>query len=234
MTIQKIFKEQIDEEVHSSFLKYGRGEYKNKFLLEAKKQTKGYTIKTGPEYVNYLVKKCLEKANEKTHITGIIVSTTDLREEIPFEIKKASNFQGIRKFQIDTEITKEDITNIIEKHPRAFYALSFKGEDFQIKTKAKAPTSGKPGKESDEGPKADFTTLKTSDETIIKELFFDINEFKETKINHTIHITDIIYPKGYETMKPTEIREQSKRKGTIKRNITTDGKTTTTEKEFVA
>ena len=38
MTIKKIFEGVFDEGVHSDFLKFGRGEYKNKFLLEGKRQ----------------------------------------------------------------------------------------------------------------------------------------------------------------------------------------------------
>ena len=38
MIIKKIFDGQPDEEVHSDFLKFGKGEYRNKFLVEAKRQ----------------------------------------------------------------------------------------------------------------------------------------------------------------------------------------------------
>ena len=37
MVVKKIFDGVSDDEVHSDFLKFGRGEYKNKYLLEGKR-----------------------------------------------------------------------------------------------------------------------------------------------------------------------------------------------------
>ena len=59
---KKIFDSVFDDEVHNSFLKFGRGEYKEKFLLEGKKQSSKWAIKTGPEFANALVRSCLQKA----------------------------------------------------------------------------------------------------------------------------------------------------------------------------
>ncbi|MFH1451657.1 MAG: hypothetical protein ABIF88_00600 [archaeon] len=234
MTIKKIFSGIYDDEVHSDFLKFGRGEYKDRYLLEGKRQANKWAIKTGPEYVNYLVRKCLEKISGEVSVGGIIVSTTDLRNEFNFEIVKAGNFQGIRKFQIDTIINPSEILALMEKYPRAFYALSFKGEDFVLKVKAKAPKSAKPGKENEDGPKAEFCSLKTNDKELVDELFFDFHDFKEIKINHSIKVEDIVYPDNIDRLKPTEIREQSKRKGVVIRQVTVDGVEKVSESEFVA
>ena len=65
MVVKKIFDGVFDEEVHLSFLKFGRGEYKNKFLLEGKKQKSKWAIKTGAEFANFLVRKCLEKVPDR-------------------------------------------------------------------------------------------------------------------------------------------------------------------------
>jgi len=234
MTIKKVFDGQIDEEVHSDFLKFGRGEYKDRFLLEGKKQASKWAIKTGPEFVNILVKRCLEKSGETVDVKGIIVSTFDLRDEVNFEIVKVGNFQGIRKLQISTEVRRDEILGLMEKYPRVFFALSFSGDDFDLKVKAKAPKSGKPGKESDEGPRAEFCSLKTQDKDLVSELFFGCGEFKEAKINHTIVVEDIVYPDGFEDMKPAEVRENSKRKGKIIRKCVVDGIEKVSEAEFVA
>ncbi|MFA4960557.1 MAG: hypothetical protein WC548_02730 [Candidatus Pacearchaeota archaeon] len=234
MVIKKIFEKDFDEEVHNDFLKFGRGEYQNRYLLEGKKQASKWMIKAGPEFVNYLVRKCMDKAEEKTHMKGIIVTTGNLDGEIDFEIKKKSNFQGIKKLEIETEVEVEKLKNLMNKFPRVFYALTFSGNDFDLKIKAKAPKSGKPGKENEDGPKADFCTLKTNDEKIVRELFFDYPEFKEISINHTIFVEDIVYPKDFTKMKPEEVREQSKRKGRIVRQIFVDGKEEKRETEFVA
>ena len=234
MIIKKIFDKIFDEEVHVDFLKFGRGEYKDKYLIECKKQAKNWSLKTGPEFVNYLVKKSLENLNGAEEIKGIIVSTMDLSEEVDFEIVKKGNFQGIRKLTINTSIEPSKILELMEKYPKVFFALSFKGEDFVLKVKAKAPKSGKPGKESEDGPKVDFCSLKTNDESLIKEILFGVGDFKEAKINHTIKIDGIIYPEDMEDLKPAEIRAKSKKKGIILRKAIVDGKETITEAEFTA
>ncbi len=234
MVIRKIFEGVSDDEVHNDFLKYSRGNFKDKYLLEGKKQSDKWSIKAGAEFANYLVKKCLEKVSGNISAKGIIVSTSDLSDEIKFPIKKKSNFQGVRKLEIETEISSEELRSLMERYPRVFYALTFKGDDFDLKIKAKAPKSGKPGKESEDGPKADFCTLKTNDKTIVEDLFFDSPNFKEIKISHVVAIEGIVYPKDMTKLKPEEVREQSKRKGKITRISTIDGKEVISEKDFIA
>ncbi len=233
MIIKKIFEGIFDEEVHTNFLKFGKGDYKNKFLAEGKKQAKNWSIKTGAEDVNSLTRKCLEKVGHSVVIKGAIVSTLDLRNEAKFEIKKVSNFQGVRKHMIDGEISPEDIFSLMDKYPKAFFALSFKGDGFVLKTKPKAPSSGKSGKEKDSEPAVNFCTLKTTDKTFIDELFFGVQDFNNIRINHTIKITDIIYPANMSELKPTEIRERAKRKGIIVRTINSDGIIKTVEANFI-
>ena len=40
MIIKKIFEGEFDEQVHNQFLKFSRGEFKNKYLINGKKQEK--------------------------------------------------------------------------------------------------------------------------------------------------------------------------------------------------
>lgn len=233
--MKKIFVDKLfDEEVHSDFLKYGRGEYKDKYLVEVKKQKDAFTIKTGPEYVNFLVKKCFEKVSGSVAVSGIIVSTNDLRSEAKFAIADVSNFQGIRKMKIDTTSEASTFLEMMHRYPRVFFALSFQGPDFLIKVKAKAPKSAKPGKESEDGPKAEFCSLKTKDISLVREFLFDVSAFKEASANHKIIVEGIVYPKDMNSLKPEEIREKSKRKGKIIRTLTVDGKTITSEADFLA
>lgn len=232
MIMKKIFEGVFDEEVHTNFLKFGRGDHKNKYLIEGKRQAKKWAIKAGAEYANFLVRRCLEKINGSVNIKGVIVSTSDLRNEIDFEIKKVSNFQGVRKHIIDTEIKSSQILDLMVKYPRVFFALSFKGDGFVLKIKPKGPKTEKKGKDG-EAPVVDFCSLKTENKEIIKELFFSVGDFQEVYINHTINITDIIYPTNVENLKPTEIRELAKKKGILIRNVNADGIEKTSEAEFV-
>jgi hypothetical protein len=234
MIIKKIFKSDLDEEVHSDLLKFGRGEFKDKYLIEAKKQKNLWAIKTSSEFANFLVKNCLKDAEEEILIKGIIISTFNL-DEPGFEIKKTSNFMGIKKMEINTMIKPEKILNLIEKFPRIFFALSFKTNKNELKIKPKAPKSAKPSTKGEKKLKADFCSLKTSDLNIIRKLFFDIEDFenaKEIKIKHLIKISEIEYPK--EEKDPKIIREKSKRRGILIREIDNDRKRETRKAEFYA
>ena len=232
MVIRKIFDKVFDDEVHLAFLRFGRGQYKNRYLLQGKKQTKNWAIKTSAEYSNFLVRRCLEKINGRIVIKGIIVSTLDLKDEIEFEIKKISNFQGVRKYVIDTEVESLKILDLMNKYPKIFFALSFKGDDFVLKIKAKSPKSGKAGKDK-EKLVADFCSLKTEDKTIIDELFFGVGDFREVSVNHNVDVVDVIYPANMEKLRPTEIRELAKRKGVVKRIVNVDGVEKISKAEFV-
>ncbi len=234
MVMKKIFDGIFDEEVHANFLKFGRGEYKNKYLLEGKRQAKKWAIKAGAEYANLLVRKCLEKIGDTAEVKGVIISTRDLRDEIKFDIKKVSNFQGVRKHAIDGEVEPAQIFELMDKYPKAFFALSLKGDNFVLKIKPKKPADGKKGKEEGDGPVADFCSLKTEDKGIIDYLFFGVGDFQEVRVSHQINVTDIVYPTNVAELKPTEVREMAKRKGIIIRTVVVDGITKTSEAEFVA
>jgi hypothetical protein len=234
MIIKKIFEKTIDEEVHSDFLKFSRGEFKDKYLIDAKKQANKWSVKAGSEYANYFVKSGLSGCNGEVKVTGIISTTLDLADEIPFEIEKVGNFQGVKKYVINTMVKPSDVISLIDKYPRVFFALSFSNSDMDIKIKAKSPKSGKPGK-GDEEAKADFCTIKTSKKGVIEELFFDVGfDWKEISINHTIVIDGIVYPENAASLKPAEVRERAKRKGKLIRRIIADGSTKTSEANFVA
>ncbi|MCK4997069.1 hypothetical protein KAS08_02090 [Candidatus Pacearchaeota archaeon] len=234
MVMKKIFDGVFDAEVHANFLKFGRGEYKNKYMLEGKKQAKKWAIKASAEYANTLVRKSLELISGQVAVKGVIVSTLDLKDELPFPIEKVKNFQGVKKNVINTEIEPSVIINLMDKYPKVFFALSFSGPGFTLKIKPKAPASGKKGKDKDEGPAVDFCSLKTESKEVLKEFFFGDEDFKIIAVTHTINVTDIVYPKNMSELKPAEVREQAKRKGIITRIVKKDDKETSSTTEFTA
>jgi len=230
--IAKIFSGEFDSEVHSDFVKFSRGVFENRYLLEGKKQKDKWGVKTSSEFANFLVRRCLEKFGGRFDFKGAIIYTKNIKEELGFDVENVKSYMGIKQFLINTAISSEDILGLMEKYPKAFYALSFSGNGFELKIKAKPPKSGKPGKKGEDEPKADFCSLKTSDPEIIKDLFFDFSSFKEIRIKHTLEIRDIEIPKNYKT--PEEMRELAKRKGVVKRFIDVDGQKKVSEKEFAA
>jgi len=233
--IKKIFDGAVDESVHLKFQKFSKGEFRNRALIEVKKTGKGYTIKTSVEFANGLVRTVAEKLDEESaKVTGAIVSTQDLTGELEFKDKK--QFQGVKRYLIDTEMSGTEIIGLLEKFPKNFFALSFEVGDLKLKIKPKAPKSGKPGK--DGLPVADFCSLKTSDENIARSFVFDTlkgtskSNFKEAKINHTFFVDEIIIPEGEEDF--AKIREMAKRKGRVVRTAVIDGEEVEKEFEFVA
>jgi len=234
MIIKKIFNNVFDDEVHSDFLKFGKGEFQDKYLIEAKKQKDKWTIKTGSEFANHFVKMLLKDVSGTIPIRGVIVTTLKLENEIGFPIKKVGNFQGVRKIEIDTEVSPKEILGLIEKYPKIFFALSFSANGNELKIKPKSPKSAKPSGNGDKEVKAEFCSLKTSDSFFVKEIFFDFPDFKEISIRHIIKVNEVIYPANVTSLKPEEIRLQSKRKGVVVRNILIDGRNEVREAGFVA
>lgn len=226
--VHKIYDGESDANVHSDFIKFSKGVFDNRYVLEGKKQSSKWSVKTSSEFANFFVAACLSKIEGKISLRGAIICTYDLRDEI--EVEKVKQFAGVKQHLIENEVEADKIKKLMEKHPRAFYALSFNSGDFELKIKAKPPKSGKPGKKGDDEPKADFCSLKTRDYEIVKDLFFDYPNFNEIKIRHTIEIKEIEIPKGISD--PKEIRERSIRKGVLKRFVEVDGVKKESEKEF--
>lgn len=233
--LKKIFAGKRDDEVHNEFIKFSRGVFDNKYVIEAKKQSDKYSIKTSAEFANFLVRKYLEKADGEIDVTGIIVSTFDLRKEAGYLFspeERVKQFMGIKQLIVNGKIESKKILDTMDKYPRAFYALTFKIDNAELKIKPKAPKGAKPSNKGESEIKANFCSLKTNDLGIINDLFFDFPEFKEIKINHTIQIDDIILPKNIDD--PVKIRELAVRKGKITRKIVVDGKKVQKEQVFEA
>ncbi len=231
--IKKIFDGKNDEFVHLQFQKFSKGEFRNKALIECKKSAKT-TIKTSAEFANELVRIMAQKLGGNfAKITGCIVSTNDLTQEIEFKEKK--QFQGVKRYLIDKQMSGNEIIGLLNKFPKTFFALSFKLENGEeLKIKPKAPKSGKPGK-GNESPKADFCALKTLNSEIIESFVFEKSNFKEAKINHTFLIEKIQIPEKLKDSKDfARIREESQRVGKIIRKAEIDGEIINSKKEFCA
>jgi hypothetical protein len=232
--IKKISDKVFDEEIHLQFQKFSKGEFKNRALIEAKNSNGNYTIKTSSEFANGLVKELAEKlGNNKAKVTGSIIGTNDLKGILEF--KKISQFQGVKNYSIEKEMSGKEIINLIDKFPKNFFALSFSVEENVLKIKPKAPKSGKPGSKGEETPKIDFCSLKTTDKKIVESFIFENPEFKSAKIVHDFLIDRIEIP---EELKKSEdfalIREKSRRIGKILRKSEIDGVKSQKELELKA
>ncbi|MDO8509383.1 MAG: hypothetical protein Q7S27_06915 [Nanoarchaeota archaeon] len=229
--LKRIFSGKSDDDMHNEFIKFSRGIFANRYLLYGKKQKDKWTIKTGCEFANFLVRRCLEKSEGEISATGIIVYTGSLGDsKIPIE--RVKQFMGIKQYVINSKVKVSDVLEAMDKYPKAFFALTFSIPTAELKIKAKAPKSSKPSTKGDAEVKADFCSLKTTNKELVEDLFFDFPQFNEIKIKHILDIEKVIIPTNISD--PVKMREMSKRKGKIIRDITVDGKTEKKEVSFEA
>lgn len=227
--IKRIFEGKTDESIHLQFQKFSRGAFRDRALFRATASPKGYSMWLGNEYSTELVRAgALKLGANKTHVTGVVVSTADLKSKLPHTGLK--QFMGIKQYIIDGEMSGTDIVKLIDALPEAFFALSFTVGDTILKIKAKAPKSAKP-KTSDEPAKADFCSVKTNDHALIEHFIIE-KGWKSIQGAHVFNVNDIELPVNPKT--PEEMRRLAKRKGTIVRKAMIDGKEHVTEKNFVA
>jgi len=230
--IKKIVDKNIDELVHAQFQKFSRGTFKDRAVVLVRKSKNKYNITTSFEFSNELVRSMAEKlGDKKTKVTGAIVSTSDLKDKIEFtEIKQ---FQGVKRYLIDYELSGKEILSLLDEFPKVFFALTFEiDEENTLKIKPKAPKSGKPGK-GDEEPKADFCKIITNDEKIGKSFVFEKDDFKKAEIKHEFVIENIIMPETSEK-DFAKIREMAKREGKIVRYSNIDESKLVKEYLFIA
>lgn len=236
--IKKIFERKTDEVVHAQFQKFSRGEFRGKALVKAKKSGGKFFISTTYEYSNEFVRMVAEKIKdeEKTKVTGAIISTRNLKELPEFnkiianaEVKQ---FMGIKQFKIDLEMSREQILDICNIFHSSFLALSFSAGNTQLKIKAKSPKSSKPSTKTQGIPNPDFCKLQTDDELLAKNILFDVPDFKKLVISHDFIISELDIPKNESD--PAKMREKTIRKGRIIRKLNIDGKSIVREVNFEA
>lgn len=234
--IKKAINKEADESVHLQFQKFSKGEFVNRAIINAKFSGGKYTISTSAEFANDLVKEVAKKLDGlKTQITGAIISTLDLKGQMNF--KEVKQFQGVKRYLIEGEMSGDEILKLMEKFPKAFFALTFETQkdETKLKIKAKAPKSGKPGTKGEDAPKPDFCKLITRDKKLAESFVFENPEFKNAEIIHKFLIDKINTPEELKDSKDFAlIREMSKRAGKIIRKATIDGRDFSKEFEFEA
>jgi len=221
--IKKIVDGEIDEKVHHQFVRFGKGEYKRRFLLNLMKSKK-IKIKTSFEFANDLVKLSSMFGNCK--VSGIVLSKKDISDIMSqnnIQCNAESKKGGIyyQNNILDQELTGE---KLIELEKEAYFTLlDVEGEDFKLKIKKKLP---KPGKSED---KIDdkFCQLEVDEKfySMIKDdLFWDIPDVKKVSISHEVVVSEIIIPDELKSETDyAKVREMSRRKGKITRKINING-----------
>ena len=213
--LKKIFEGKFDDEVHKYFVRFGKGNYKRRFLLKLMKGKK-IKLRASFELANDFVEFINENSDAK--FTGIVLS----KEKIPG--KEGKKKPGAFAYELSG--------SSIEGFEGAyFYLLNVNENDILLKIKKKLP---KPGKSAD---KIDdkFCVLDLDEKywANARETFFwDVpNNTKKVSIEHEIIIDDIVLPENESD--PVKMRELAKRKGKIIRKIIINGEEILKEKEFL-
>ena len=235
--IKKIFESKADDLVHLQFVKYSRGEFKNKAMVTVKVQAKGiFRIGTTAEYGNELVRFLAEKlGDESTRVTGVIMTTQNLDDEFDYDEKK--NALGVKKYILNREMVGNKIVELLDKFPKCFFGLSFKMGNTELKIKPKSPKSAKPSSKGDKEIKVDFCKIRTDDRDLVNNLLFDVEDFKQVRVNHTLMINEIVVSDELKAEANEDfkmIKEMAKRKGKIIRKLVIDEEESSKEKEFEA
>ena len=234
--IRKIFDDEVDELAHLQFVKYSRGEFKNKAMVTCKAQAKGiFRIGTTAEYSNELVRFLAEKiGDDEVKVSGVIMTTLDLEGQFEYDEKK--NALGIKKYVLEREMSGSKMLELLDKFPKCFFGLSFSFKGTELKIKPKSPKSAKPSSKGEAEIKVDFCKLKSDDKELVKELLFDVDGFKEVIVNHTFMIDEIVVVDELKAEAGEDykrIKEEAKRKGKVVRKLVVDGVEKVVEKEFL-
>jgi len=222
--------------VHSQFIKFSKGEFKDRAMIRAKNSSGEYTIATTSEYAKEVIMHVAEKLGEKAVlVTGAIISTFDLEGEFDYSERKMA--MGVKKYMINREMAGNEIIALCNKVEKAFFALSFSTEETDLQIQAKSPKSSKGASSAgkkDAKAKINFIKIKTKDKSLVESLIFDeeVKNFSKIEIKHDFIIDKIMTPET-EEKDFAKIREMAKRQGKIIRNIDVDGKAIKKEVEFI-
>ena len=219
--IEKIIKKQVDDSVHKQFVRFGKGRYECRALLNFS-IGKNVKVSSSYEYANDFVILICEIAG-KMKVSGTILS----KEKLGLENEKIRS--GIINYEISKEISSEELKNICE---RAYFCLlDIEADGVSLKMKKKLPKPGKSdGKVDDKFCRLE-ADLKYKDK-IKKDFFASIPDCKKCKIKYTYEIDGIIFPAGEKD--PKKLRLESKRSGKLTRIIEIDKREKKDEFEFEA
>ena len=211
--VKEIFEKGVSEAGHQHFVRYGKGNYKRRFLMNLRKGPK-VKIRGSFELANDFVTFVNE--NKEVKFSGKIL----MKDKV--DGKKGKKKGGGFVYDVSESSLKE-FENAY------FYLLDADADDIVLKIKKKIPKPGKSANKIDDKFCSMDLDLKYLDK--VRDVFFwDVPNGKKVSIEHEIVINEIVLPKGEDD--PKKIRELAKRKGKIIRTINVDGEEITKETNF--
>ena len=220
--IKKIFQNKDDERVHSQFVRFSRGIFENRAVMNISRNGK---IKiSGTFELSSDLARFMAFLGKKINVSGILMS----REEIAG--LSGSMKKGVFVYEINEAVSFERLEEISKK--AYCLLLDCDGEGITLKTKKTVPKPSPKGldKVNDRFCVAQIDIKFWS--LVKSEFLFDLPEGKKYRIINKYEITEIIVP---ENEKDSEkLRLLAKRKGKVVRKSIVDGNETVQEKNFIA
>jgi len=228
MFIKKIFENKIDESVHRQFVRFSKGQFENRAIINIRK-TSMIKITTSFELANDLV-KFISFLSSEFKIKGLLM----IKEQI--SDLKGKKKKGFFVYDIDKKISGEELKSLVSKANYTLFDCVSEDNSIDLKIKKRLP---RPGKGSKAKVNDKFCQLILSLKywpQVQKEFLFDLpSEIKKVHFEHTYIIKDINIPKELEKEGDYEkIRLGVKRTGKIIRKAIVDGKESIKEKDFTA
>ena len=219
--IQKLFENNIDDLVHEQFVRFGKGTY-NRAYVQIKK-SKELKIKTSFEFANDFALLIANFEKDPLEVSGKIFTLREIDPEkvepLGIQVKEVKKKGKYKVIDLEkSKVTPKQLQQVYEAFKLDHLFLSLKGKEITLSSKTALP---KPGSKLLEN----FCTI-TLPLAFKNEFLFDHpkEDFKEAIITHQYGITDFVIPEDAK-QNPEKARLLAKRKGTLKRTVTLDGKT---------
>jgi hypothetical protein len=217
--VKQIFGGVPEDWVHERFVRYGRGEFEGPIVSVAK-SGKGVKVSASWEYASALV-EVLASAGGTLEVKGSVFARRDISGALKdfLAVSKEKKKKGLYSADVVGELDADAFKGLLGMIPDAILLLDASAGRSKVKCKKKPP---KPGSGLDES----FCTGDYEGELLGKvrnEILFDVSgDFTEARASHKYLIKELVAPAGVSD--PAKIRVEAKRKGTIERNTTVDGK----------
>lgn len=211
--LKKVLEGKGDGSSHKYFLRFGKGNYKGRFLLSYSKSDK-IKIRGSFEWANDFVNFVNENKNAK--FSGKVL----MKDKIAG--KDGRKKGGCFVYEV-SESSIEYFKNAY------YYLLDANAGDIVLKVKKALPKPGQNAKKIDN--KFCALDLDAKYWNAFREAFFwDFPDCKKAVIEHELIVNEIEMPSGISD--PAKVRELAKRKGRIIRKINCDGRESVKEYEF--
>lgn len=245
----KLLRGMPDESVHRLFIRYGRGDYEGPAVEIAVTGTGKVAAKSTYEYQD-LVGTCLLKLMpaETIKIAGSILSLEPLDDAVrnlgiaaaPFAKKRA---MLVFESKIAGDYTRAQAIGLYEQiGENANILCTLSGAPgWSHKTKAQLPS---PKKEESLEQRLKFSSTQAPGGLpFLKELLAVLapdfqdslpGSFSTLRLVNTYLIEDLVFPPDRERLSSAEVRQRTKRKGKLQRQLVIDGKEYLREHPFAA